>query len=403
MDVLVARQPIFDKGRNVVAYELLFRSGRSEGYDSNDGDQATIDVIANSFLSIGMDVVTGGKKAFINFTDNLLKKKVAQLLPCEVLAVEVLETVEPDADIVKACKELKKKGYTLVLDDFVCAPRFQPLIELADIIKIDFLLTSPIERKDIVQRFSSTKIKFLAEKVETEAEFQEAVNAGYALFQGYFFSKPVVITRSNIPASKLSYLKLLQEIKSVNMNTEHIEQIIKREISFSYRLLKYINSSSFGLRQEIRSIKQAISLLGQRELLKWVSLNAMCCMDENKPPELIITALLRGYFSELIAVRLGKKQIAPDVFLMGLFSLIDALLDCPLVDILEELPVGQDVKSALLGHQGFFYNIYQLTVSYERADWQLVALYSNKLGLPVEDLPNIYLQALTWSQEFSNA
>jgi c-di-GMP-related signal transduction protein len=402
MNVFVARQPIFDKERKVVAYELLFRSGKSEGYDNDDGDQATTDVIVNSFLSIGIDVVTGGKKAFINFTGNLLKNKVAQLLPCEVLAVEILETVEPEEDIVKACKELKRKGYTLVLDDFVFDSRFQPLIELADIIKIDFLLTKERERNDIVRRFSATKIKFLAEKVETEIEFQEAVSAGYSLFQGYFFSKPVVITRSNIPASKLSYLKLLQEIKFSDMNTEHIEQIIKREISFSYRLLKYINSSAFGLRQEIRSIKQAISLLGQRELLKWVSLNALCCMDESKPPELIITALVRGYFLELLASRIGKKQIAPDVFLMGLFSLIDALLDCPLVVILDELPVGQEVKSALLGQDGLFRDIYQLAVSYERADWLAVALYAKKMGLPEQDLPELYLQALTWSREFSN-
>lgn len=401
MQVLVARQPIFDKTKNVVAYELLFRSSMSNNYCGTDGDQATTDVIVASFLSIGMDVVTGGKRAFINFTDKLLKNKVAHLLPCEILAVEILETVEPDQMILEACQELKKDGYTIVLDDFVFHPRFAPLIELADIIKIDFLATSPVERKNIVRRFANSKIEFLAEKVETQAEFEEAVSCGYVYFQGYFFSKPVIIARKDIPASKLSYLKLLQEIKMADMNIKHIEETIKREISFSYRLLKYINSSAFGFRQEIRSIRQAVSLLGQRDLLKWVSLNAMCCIQDDKPLELITTAVVRAYFGELIALRLGKQTIASDIFLMGLFSIIDAILDCSLANILEELPVSKDVKGALLGHDGFFHDIHELTVSYERADWTKVFQCAKKIGLPDNELPGLYLKTLTWAREFS--
>ena len=402
MNALVARQPIFDRNRNVVAYELLFRSGKEDHYNGNDDDQATKEVIVATFLSIGMDVVTGGKRAFINFTGNLLKDKVAHLLPRDLLAVEILETVEPEEVVVKACQDLKKAGYIIVLDDFVFHPRFQPLIELADIIKIDFILTTPVERKEIVERFKSSKhIKFLAEKVETQATFEEAVYDGYSYFQGYFFSRPVTISRPNIPVSKLSYLRLLQEVKSAEMNTSHIEKIIKREISFSYRLLKYINSSAFSFRQEIHSIKQAVSLLGQRELLKWVSLNSMCIIGDSKPPELIATALVRGYFLELIAVDLGKRQIAPDLFIMGLFSLIDAVLDCPLAAILEELPVSKEVKSALLGVEGFYYDIYQLVLSYERADWQRVIQYAQTVGVAERKLSKLYIQALAWAQEFS--
>lgn len=401
MQALLARQPIFDKTRNVVAYELLFRNNMNNSYSGGDGDQATTDVIVASFLSIGMDVVTGGKKAFINFTDNLLKNKVAHLLPCEILAVEILETVEPDQAILEACQALKKDGYTIVLDDFVFHPRFKPLIELADIIKIDFLATSPMERRNIVQRFANTEIKFLAEKVETQTEFEEAVSCGYSYFQGYFFSRPVIIARKDIPASKLSYLKLLQEIKMADMNVKQIEETIKREISFSYRLLKYINSSAFGFRQEIRSIKQAVSLLGQRDLLKWVSLNAMCCIQDDKPLELITTAVIRAYFGEVIATHLGKRQIASDMFLMGLFSMIDAILDCPLANILEELPVSRDVKAALLGQDGFFNDIHELTVSYERADWAGVSQHAKKIGLPEDELAGLYFKTLKWAHEFS--
>jgi len=224
---------------------------------------------------------------------------------------------------------------------------------------------------------------------------------GYCYFQGYFFSKPVILTRKDIPASKLSYLKLMQEIKMADLDVVRIEEIIKREISFSYRLLKYINSSAFGFRQEIRSIRQAVSLLGKRDLLKWVSLNAMCCIQDDKPPELIVTAVVRAYFGELVALRLGKKQHGSDVFLMGLFSLIDALLDTPLTTILDELPVSQEIKEALLGQEGFFYNINQLTISYERADWTAVLDYTKKLGIPENELSELYLQTLTWAREFA--
>jgi EAL and modified HD-GYP domain-containing signal transduction protein len=402
INVLVARQPIFDRDRNVVAYELLFRSGRSSSYDGGDGDQETTDVLVASFLSIGMDVVTGGKKAFVNFTGNLIKNKLAHLLPSAILAVEILETVEPEDHVLESCRELKRLGYTIVLDDFVFHPRFQPLVELADIIKIDFLATTSEQRKYIVQRFASfTQIKFLAEKVETQDAFEEAVDIGYAYFQGYFFSKPVIIARKDIPASKLSYLRLLQEIKMNDMDVFRIEKIIKREMSFAYRLLKYINSSAFGFRQKIRSIRQAVVLLGQRELLKWVSLNAMSFIEDNKPPELIATAVIRAYLGELVALRLGLKDVASDIFLMGLFSLIDAILDFPLIDILEELPVSEEVKAALLGEESVFRDIHELTVSYERADWQGLFHYSEKLGLSEEALPELYLQTLAWVQDIA--
>jgi EAL and modified HD-GYP domain-containing signal transduction protein len=349
-----------------------------------------------------MDVVTGGKKAFVNFTGNLIKNKLAHLLPSAILAVEILETVEPEDHVLESCRELKRLGYTIVLDDFVFHPRFQPLVELADIIKIDFLATTPEQRKYIVQRFASfTQIKFLAEKVETQGAFEEAVDIGYAYFQGYFFSKPVIIARKDIPASKLSYLRLLQEIKMNDMDVFRIEKIIKREMSFAYRLLKYINSSAFGFRQKIRSIRQAVVLLGQRELLKWVSLNAMSFIEDNKPPELIATAVIRAYLGELVALRLGLKDVASDIFLMGLFSLIDAILDFPLIDILEELPVSEEVKAALLGEEGVFRDIHELTVSYERADWQGLFHYSEKIGLSEEALPELYLQTLAWVQDIA--
>ena len=209
MNIFVARQPIFDRFKKLFGYELLFRNGSKNYYEHVDGDEASNTVIANSFLTMGMQTVTGGKRAFINFTTNLLKNKVATSLPKDMIAVEILEDVEPDEEIILACRNLKELGYLIVLDDFVYHPRFQPLIELADIIKVDFLSTSYEERISILQQIGSTRIKFLAEKVETLEQYEEAFQLGFSYFQGYYFSQPIILSAKEIQNSKLNYMRLL--------------------------------------------------------------------------------------------------------------------------------------------------------------------------------------------------
>jgi EAL and modified HD-GYP domain-containing signal transduction protein len=235
VQLFVARQPIFNTSRKVIAYELLFRRENQPAYDGDDGDRATEAVIVNSFLAIGMDVLTNGKRAFINFTDQGLKNRIAELLPAELVAVEILESVEPEAAVLAACRQLKKKGYLLVLDDFIFRPGYEPLIELADVIKIDFLLTPAGERAKIVQQFGGRSgLKFLAEKVETERDFQEAVRSGYHYFQGYFFSKPVVISRKSIPFGQVAAFRLLKAVHAAVLNLNQVEAIIREEVAFSY-------------------------------------------------------------------------------------------------------------------------------------------------------------------------
>lgn len=393
--MLVARQPIFDRTKNVIAYELLFRSSRINLYEASDGNQATSTLLIDSYLNLGIDVVTGGKKAFINFTGELLRQEVAHLLPSESVVVEILETVEPDEEILAACRKLKEAGYALALDDFVYEPRFEPLLAYADIVKIDFLNTEPAERAAIVSRSQGNPgIKFLAEKLETQAAFNEAVRLGYTYFQGYFFSKPVIIGRRRIPAATVSYMKLLQEIRATDMNVGRIEQIIKDEMSLSYRLFKYINSANFGMTREISSIRQAIALLGQQELLRWMTLNTLYLADYQKPPELLSNASIRAYFCEEIAVRLGRTGIAPDAFLAGMFSLLDAILDIPMEVLLGELPVSQAIKAALTDGTGFIGDILKMVVYYEQADWELVFMAAARLALPAGELPKLYIQAL---------
>jgi EAL and modified HD-GYP domain-containing signal transduction protein len=401
MEIFVARQPIFDRKEKVFAYELLFRQGVQNYYESMNGDQATIDVIANSFLTIGMETLTRGKRAFINFTTNLIKDQTAYLLPTDLVVIEILENIEPDQDVILACQKLKKAGYLLALDDFVFKEKFKPLIDLVDIIKIDFIITRGNERANIVKTLSSHNIMFLAEKVETREEFDQALQAGYSLFQGYFFSKPFVVIGKNIPSFKLNSLRLLQEIHNVDSNFDKMEVIIKGDVSLSYNLLKFINSAFFGLKMKIISIKQALVLLGLSEVRKWASLVALQTVGKDKPSELIISALVRAAFGEALARKTKLRQEASNIFFMGMFSLMDAFLDRPLAEVLEELPLTQEIKQALLGENNRFSPIYNLVLAYEKAEWIHIMECVQQLDLDESEISGLYLQALTMANQLA--
>jgi len=398
MEVFVARQPIFDRKKNVMAYELLFRSSIENFYDGSlDGDRSTSRVISNSLLVIGLDKLTKGEKAFINFTRNLIIKGAPSMLPREHIAVEILESVEPDAEVVEACRELKAAGYMIVLDDFVFDERYAPLIELADIIKVDFMTTDSAARKDMVQRCGTTKVQFLAEKVETGAAFQEALDAGYAYFQGYFFSKPMVIAGRDIPGSKLSYLRVLHEVNKPEIEFERLETIIRHDVSLSYKLLRFINSAFFKFSVKVESIKHALLLLGTRELKKWVSVVALSGMGFDKPQELLTVSLIRARFCEMLAPRAGLQERSSDLFMTGLFSVIDALIDQPMHVVLTELPLDNDIKQALLGRDNILRDVFGLVLSYERAAWTATSTYAQKLRVNEGELPEIFFDSVNWA------
>lgn len=402
MDVFVARQPIFTKSQKIFGYELLFRNSLDNAYNCNDGDQATSDVIYNSFFTIGMDNLTGGKRAFINFTENLLKKEIPMLLPKELVVVEILENVEPTIELIEACKKLKKAGYLLALDDFVFQPKFVPLLDLADIIKIDFLSTTGHDRKRVIQDVGDRGIKFLAEKVETRADFEQAVKLGYAYFQGYFFSKPIVLKGKDIPTNKVNQLRVirvLRELEKENFKFGAIEQFIMYDVTLSYQLLRFINSVAFSLANEISSVKHALVLLGKNEIFKWISLIVMRTVGDNKTDGILVTSLARAKFCELIAEKAGLKEREPELFMMGMFSLIDVFIRRPLKDILAELPISEDVKGALLGETNKLSKVYRLTLAYERAEWTDFTMYAANLGIKEEDIPDYYKKAVAWADE----
>jgi len=399
MEAFIARQPIFDTDESVYAYELLFRSGAENVFTHDDPDQASATVMADGSFLIGMETLSDGKPAFINATRDILVKDYFSLLPKEQAVVEVLETVTPDAEVVAACRQLKDAGYTLVLDDFIYADGLEELIGLSDIIKVDFIATRGSERKTLVEKLSSRGIRFLAEKVETREEFQEALDIGYAYFQGYFFSKPTIVSAKAVPAFKLNYMRILKEVQQPELNFRQIDGIIKLEMSLSYKLLRYINSAYFGLRSKVSSIMHAMTLLGEREFKKWISFVALASMGQDKPNELVIAALARAKFCESLAPRVGLRARSEELFLMGLFSLLDAIMGRPLPELLQKIPLADDIKSALLGKENKLRNVYDYVLAYERGDWQALADKAEALHLDEEGIPELYLKTVEWAHK----
>ena len=402
MEHFIARQPIFDTKGRVYAYELLFRSGLHNYFDCDDADHAAASVIANSNLLFNLDEMTGGTKAFINCTHTVLVKDLMTTLPRQQAVVEVLEDVEPDDKIIEACRRLKSLGYTLALDDFVYHENFEPLLELADIIKVDFLLSDVDEQERLAKTMIPRGIKMLAEKVETHEVYEHAKQMGYQLFQGYFFAKPVIISRKDIPTNKVQFLRILKDIHAQEVDFKKLALTIQSEVSLSYKLLKLINSAAFALRHKVTSILQALSLLGLREIRSWVSLLSIASMADDKPAELVVSSLIRARLCEQLAqpCKMGDRQ--SDMFLMGLFSLLDTIMSRPIDEILEEITVEDDIVAALTGEPGMLRSILDLVIAMEKGEWEEVSRLAAELQIEEQPLSAAYLDAVAWAQDIYN-
>ncbi|AWI03267.1 EAL and HDOD domain-containing protein [Clostridium drakei] len=400
MDIFVARQPIFNKNNKVIAYELLFRNSYDNKYTNEDGDTATLNVI-NSLYTLGIDNVTNGKNVFINFTENLLNHDFIALLPPNVVTIEILEDVYPSKKIILECKKLKKQGYTIALDDFIFDEKHINLIQIADIVKVDFSITKGYERKDIIKKVNSNNIKFLAEKVETIDEFNEAKSLGYSYFQGYYFSKPIILSGKDIPHDKLINFKILKELTKENLDIEGLEKLILIDISLSFKLLRLVNSTAFSLKNKVNSIKQAISLLGEREIKKWIYVVIIRSLAENKPNELINCTLIRAKFAELLCIKMGLKYKSYSSYITGLLSFIDVILNQPIEIIIKDLCLSVEIKDALLNKENILSSIIKLITFYEKGLWHEVDLYSKKLNVSDEDLSLCYFESLNWLKQLN--
>lgn len=395
----VARQAILDRRQEAIAYELLFRDGPENVFHGESIARATSRVIADSFLAIGLDSLTGGKPAFVNFSHESLVQGLPFLLPPKLLVVEVLESVEPDAAVIAACQGLKRAGYALALDDFEWSDAWQPLVELADIVKVDFLATRGERRRSLAAQLRPFGLRLLAEKVESRADFEDALAAGYELFQGYFFSRPIVQRVRDVQGFEHSYLRILQAVSSPTCDLKELEELVRRDVALTYKILRRANSASFGMTRRTISLRSALAMLGADEVRKWVALLVVAGVAKGCPSELVRVALIRARFCEAVAPCFGLASRATDLFLVGLFSKLEAMLQRPLAETLDEIGFPPDLAGVLRGSDCALARPLLCAKAWERGNWNAIDELVESTPSRGDGLPEAYADALVWLRE----
>ncbi|PWI33929.1 histidine kinase [Vibrio albus] len=396
----VARQPILDRDRKMLGYELLFRDGPKNTFPEIEPERATSILLSEQFFGLDYNTI-GNKIGFVNFPYQSLINQIPTLFPKKKIVVEILEDCAPTEELLDAVKQLNVKGYKMALDDFVPSPEWIPFLPFIHLIKFDIRIVPIHKAVKFINRLKDTKIEFLAEKVETYEEFHQAREAGFHYFQGYFFSKPEILQQKAIDPSFLTVVQLCKAISKSEVDYDEVERIISVDVSLSYKLLRYVNSSS-AISSKISSFHQALAYLGEERLKKFVSLVAIANVQENKPEFLYVLSILRAKFCELLLSKVQKSADKSQGFLTGMFSLLDSILDQPLDIIVESIPVDNVIKQALLHHKGILGDILSLYIAYEHADWDTVSKLSDKLGTSSEDLLDCYEQSTIWAEELCN-
>ncbi|WP_456386207.1 EAL and HDOD domain-containing protein [Desulfolithobacter sp.] len=395
MDVYIARQPIFNVHLKTYGYELLFRESMGDTLDKVSGSRATCSVLSSTFLTEGIEEIAGNKLSFINFTEELLDKNIVPFFPRNKIVVEILEDVPPSPRILTVCRNLVKLGYTLALDDFVFDKRLVPLIELAHIIKIDFRQLSMPEIERTLYRLSRFNVKLLAEKIETHEEFEKATRLGFSYFQGYFFSRPERLRIKEVPSAKISLLRLLVEVNKPSTTVDRLEEIVSSDVALTYKLLRYINSAYYYLLKEVESIRHALVYLGEKGVRSFVCLAIVSEMASNKPAELVRLALIRARFCEQLAIGSSHHQVTSNqLFLLGIFSLIDAILDTPMKNIVRRVPLGEDIVLALTEKKGPYAPYLAVVTSYEKKDAKKCLAALKSIGVEPHLVAPMYVHAV---------
>lgn len=393
-NLFIARQPIYDRSLAVMGYELLYRNSEVNAAIFDDGNQASCDTILNTFMHIGLENLIGSAPAFINLpTDFVLHHSLTPMFR-EQCVLEVLENVEPSAEVIASLKQLKTQGYRIALDDFEYTPARAELLRLADFVKIDVNVASEAEIRQRLQQIMPFGVKTVAEKVETQELYQLCLRLGFDYFQGYFCCRPQLVSQKVIPANRMVVLNMLSRLQQPNVNYTELESILSQDITLTFKLLRYINSATFGRRREISSIKDAVMLLGINNIRDWLSLILMSKVIDHKPGELIVTAMIRGKMCEQLA-QAHYPQAAPQMFITGLFSVLDAIMDTPIIDLLDSVNLSTPIKLALLDHEGTHGEILRQVLCHEQGDWDAL----KNTGIAASEYTRIYLDAVHWADQ----
>ncbi len=394
-NIYVARQPIFDNRMKLFGYELFYRRSERNLFEGMNDDQATASLITDSYF-MGFDELVDGTRGFINFSQNLILNDSPMLLPADKLVIEIVERTEITPELVEACRRLKKAGYKLALDNFTDNEAEQPLAELADIFKVDFLSTSLASQALMIRKYRP--VPFVAMKVETADEFRRACQLGYRLFQGYFFNKPVMMGAKEIGTLGSSMVGIMEKLSKSDPNLKELAAVIEKDVELSYKLLRIANSAYFRPRVPITSIHHALMQIGLVELRRWANLLLVKGLSNTDNAEMVKLSLIRGRMMALYSQAAGIRRGESDYFLTGMFSSIDALLDEPMDKILSRLPLTEAVQTALRGEPGPLRAALDAILAFERAEWETVDAFLQAAGQPEGSLTPLYLEALKWQQ-----
>jgi len=383
----LARQPILDSTLQLYAYELLFRGCK----DKSSGVSLTSDVLATAIFDIGLEKLIGNNLAFINMSYQDIMSSTVDSLPTSNLVLELLEDIKIDDTLVKRVKELAEQGFMIALDDFIYAPEWEPLIDVASIIKLDLTVLSNDKNHEIIQKLKNRGIKFLAEKVETYEEFQLFKDMGCDYFQGYFLCRPETLSGKSLTSGAVAKTRLLAEINDIDSSANKIAELIQQDPSLTYKLLKYLNSAYFSFKNPIENINQAVIMLGLQGIRKWTTL--LCLRDlSDKPSELTRVALIRARLAENIANNTHSDSPS-SFFLTGLFSTLDAMLDTDMNKILSSVPLEKNIKVALTDKKGNLGHVIQGIIDYEKIP--VHDSFDKKTDFTTED----YIEACSWADE----
>jgi c-di-GMP-related signal transduction protein len=389
----LARQPILDRRGQVHAFELLFRQG-PENVFRGDLETASRTIVDNAVI-FGFDELTGGHPAFVNCTAELLMGELACVLPPESTVLEILETVEPSADLIAACRKFKALGFRLALDDFTWEPKFAPLVELADYIKVDFLRFGPRERRQLLQQIGPTRAKLVAEKVETYEQYRQACAEGFTLFQGYYFCRPVMLEKRKVPANRLHHLEILERLHQEPMDFRRLSPLVKSDASLTHRLLRLVNSAGYGMRKEISSIESALVVVGEDTFRRIATLAIASELNTGHPAEILRMALTRARFCELAA---PLCALCPtEQYLLGMLSLFPAMLQVSMPELTPMLPLRPEIRQSLEGVDNPQRRLLAWVESIERGDWQSCDAIVQSNSLDGEQLYSCYADAVPWA------
>lgn len=398
----VARQPILNAASEVIAYELLFRDGEDNRFPNIDPNQATSSLLTHNQLTMGIEEITGKLTAFINFHQDTLINNFPTFLDPSKVVIEILEDVKISPALIKACRLLKEQGYRLALDDYDFDPKWRVLMPYVDIVKVDVMEISLLKISRNIREIEDQDVILLAEKVETAQQFEQLKLLNFTQFQGYFFAKPELMKRRKIGTSERSLLELIEQSSQKSLDFARINEILETDPGLTYKLLRFINSPTYGCSQEITSLKHALAFIGESELQKFISLLALSNLNKDKPSEILRLSLARAKFCEQISLYRQDDESPPKAFLTGMLSLIDGILNHELNQVLDMLPIHGDIKAAIRQEDSRLFHYLRLAIALEHGDWEVAVRYQTLLNIGERACENAHSMAFEWADNLLN-